>query len=263
MSHLICGHDSIEFGWLLMTWIPAMRYQSSKFTKTTVVCNKNNRYLYEDFATDFVDYSKQGRRDRWLIEKKKPYVPKGILAKIGEGKYYVPSRKKCLSWKRTYRTYGQKKEENRYDFIIHARSVNNGDWIDRSLPGGTRNWAEKKYIKLVKHFDGMRTCCVGTKAHYIKGTDDRRNISLKELCSIMASSRMIVGTSSGPMHLASLCGCQQVVFSDRRLQKCIGGTNRDRYKTVWNPYGVAVKVMDEDNWNPPVKKVIKVMEKRL
>ena len=263
MSHLICGYDSMEFGWLVSTWVPAMRFQSQKFDRTTVVCNKNNRYFYSDFATDFVNYSKTGKKDRWLIKNKLPYVPKEILKKIGEGKYYVPSKEKCLKWERKYRKYGTKTESLHYDFIIHARDINNGDWIDKKLSGLTRNWPKESFEKLIKHFEGMKICSIGTNALHIDGTEDKRKIPLEELCNIMASSNMIVGTSSGPMHLASMCGCQQVVFSDRRDQRYVGGPNRKRYKETWNPFGTPVKVMDEDNWNPPVKKVIKVMEKRL
>jgi hypothetical protein len=56
------------------------------------------------------------------------------------------------------------------------------------------------------------------------------------------------------MHLASLCGTPQLVWTDKK-RYARGKTNRYKYEKWWNPFGTQVRVMDEWGFRPPVEVV--------
>jgi hypothetical protein len=92
----------------------------------------------------------------------------------------------------------------------------------------------------------------------IEGTEDKRGIPLQELMDLMASVHVIVGQSSGVMHLATLCGLRQVVWAEdnktyfnEKLEK--------RYKETWNPLGTPVSWVQSDNWCPEPGDVIRAV----
>jgi hypothetical protein len=88
-------------------------------------------------------------------------------------------------------------------------------------------------------------------AMYINGTTSLINCELKDLADVMASSRLIAGPSSGPIHFASLCGLPQVVWSESK--------NRIKYLKYWNPFNVKVSFYDEEQWNPSVKNIYRLI----
>lgn len=136
---------------------------------------------------------------------------------------------------------------------------------------GDKITGERRYrhwMALLGELAGLKIAWIGTKreAEAIEhfGTD-LRGIPLEMLADVMASSTVIVGPSSGPMHFASLCGLPHVVFSDKRKWNLGGkkGTNWTRYKRYWNPLGTDCTVIDEFDWQPPVSRVMKALEKYL
>jgi hypothetical protein len=135
--------------------------------------------------------------------------------------------------------------EKKYDFIIHARST-------KKYETNLRNWPISRWeqlLGLIRTARGADTsvASVGTKdaAAHIQGTDDLRGIPLENLCNVLHNAKAILGSSSGPMHLASLCGCPQVVWSE--------GRNEIRYKNDWNPFNTPVQFIS--SWQPAVLKV--------
>lgn len=255
MKTLVAGAWLGELGWEVSTWIPAIRRHSRKFDKTVIVCRKGHDDLYE-FADQVFYYDKKGLPDRWLLNGKKVKMPNAIKRAYPDAKIVEPTRKVCMDWKREYFKYGEKQDDCAYDFVIHARACtkyNQRSW----------NWPKPRYRKVLEALKLQRVCCIGTEAHHIEGTEDKRNIPLKEVCDILASSKVCVGTSSGIMHLASMCGCPHVVFTWDKWQKSINGTNKDRYIKIWNPLHTKVKVLQGKIWHPPVEKVVKAVEKFL
>lgn len=256
MKTLLAGPWLGEFGWLVMTWVPAIRKHSRKFDKTIIVCRKEYEFLYKDFADWFIHYDKKGLHDRWLLNGKKVKILQEIKEAYPGATVVEPTEKVCMNWKREYLKYGKKIDSCKYDLVIHARACtkyNQRSW----------NWPKPRYRKVLEGLKPERVCCIGTDAHYIEGTEDKRNITLMELCDIFASSKVLLSPSSGPAHLASLCGCPHVIMTSDKWQKQIKGTNKDRYKKIWNPFDTPCKILDSDNWQPPVKKIIKALEKFL
>lgn len=253
MRQLLAGPWCGEWGWEIAIWVPMIRHYAPNFEETIIVCRKGHEYLYRDFADIFENYDQEGKPDRWLIDGNKVIMPKKIRDKYPLAELRRPRKRKCKEWKRKYIKYGTAKDNLKYDLVIHARSATKygqNKW----------NWAQVNYENVLNQLGNVRVCCIGTEAHYIPGTDDRRGIELEQLCDIFASSRCMLSPSSGPAHLASLCGCQHVIMTDNKYQKAIGGTNKRRYERFWSPFKTRCIVLDNHNWQPPVDVVVKAIK---
>lgn len=256
MSTLLAGPWWGEFGWEVATWIPAVRSFSRSFDRTVIICKKGHEYLYQDFADACICNDKKGLPDRWLLNGKKVQMLQEIRTLFPTGVILLPRENVCSKGKREYIKYGMKCEDYAYDLVIHARAqtkYNQRSW----------NWPVPRYRKLLNELNLKKVCSIGTVAQHIEGTEDLRGISIGKLCNILASSKAFLSPSSGPAHLASLCGCPHVIMTSDTWQKSIKGTNKDRYKKIWNPFGTPCKVLDKHNWQPPVKVVVKAVEKFL
>jgi hypothetical protein len=73
----------------------------------------------------------------------------------------------------------------------------------------------------------------------------------------LSQARLAIGASTGGLHLASLCQCPHYVWgcgAEARWTR-LGITNRQRYETIWNPFGTPCRY-DECGWRPPLPHVI-------
>ena len=64
------------------------------------------------------------------------------------------------------------------------------------------------------------------------GCMDFRNIPIKDTVALMNRSKLVIGQSSGPLHLASLSGAKHFVWSEEY--------NRIRYEQHWNPHKTSI-----------------------
>ena len=69
----------------------------------------------------------------------------------------------------------------------------------------------------------------------------------------MNKSKLIVGPSSGPMHMASLCGLKHLVWSTEY--------NRVRYERDWNPFKTEVIFHSDGGWNPNPETIKEIITK--
>jgi len=252
MSVLLAGPWNAEFGWELMTWIPAIRHLSQKYDKTVIVCREGHEYLYQDFADDFEIHTRRGRGDRWLYEGKLQRMPKRLLKKYKGAKIITPTPSICMKAGRKFFQYGTPRRTG-YDILIHARS--------ETKYGQQRfNWPVQNYVKVLEKLGNPKAASIGTKAYHIPGTKDLRGIDMAALCDYMAASRILIGPSSGAMHLGALCNCPLLVWTGREKQKIIKTTNAGRYKKLWNPFGTPVTVLDQEGWRPSVHLVVKALK---
>ena len=259
MNTLLAGPWGGEIGWALCSWIPYLRYISQRYDHVIVGCDPAMQYLYKDFAKQFYNYRERGLADRWLHRGKVTELPKTLRVKKFmklHPQIVLPTGQRCTAWKkRKFFKYGEYKEECRYDVVIHARRM-------KRYGSGCRNWSLTKWGELVDYHKDLKFCSIGKEvkrrkgfqAFHVPGTDDKRNIPMEELCNILASSRLTIGPSSGPMHLAHLCGCPIMVWTAANKQKAIGGGNNGyRYKHLWRAWpDVHVKVLDK-TWQPQVR----------
>jgi len=229
---------------------------SRGYDKTVVVCRSGHEYLYDDFADEIVNYDPDGNSDRWLHNGKKVKIPKRVLGTyLGADKVIQPRWGNCVSGRYEFFKYGVATDE-KYDIVFHARAMT-------KYHQSHLNYPVKNYIKAMRELgvDPLRCASIGSRsgAFHVPRTNDLRGAGMGGLCGILASAKVCVGTSSGPMHLASFCGCPHVVITGREYQKAIKTTNRKRYEKLWNPFKTVCTVLDKHRWNPPHDKVAKAV----
>jgi len=230
-----------EFGWQLMRWQGYLRHLS-KDNLIVVGCEKQYRYLYQDFAHDFVYFDgKIETRNMWMANQKEYPLNSNCI---------VPNRKLCLdkNLPQKFIRFGKKQHKTNC-VLIHARDTNN-------LNTGYRNYNKWEYI--VKSFPNTSFLSIGSMegSKHIKGTWDLRGVSLGLLCDVMYNSIVLLSPSSGPAHLASLCGLKHIVWSgpDGGVMK-----NKIRYEKEWNPLNTECVFIED--WNPTPEEICKELDK--
>lgn len=247
MKTLVAGYIAPEFGWGLFGWQGILRHQAKKgnYDKVIIGCEPQYRFLYEDFATDFVNFPFSIKtRNMWYTNGQVYPMPKADI---------VPSRELCRdeSIPQDFVSWGKYKEDYKFDILIHARSTNNMNTY-------YRNWPLQYWCELVSQFKGLNIACLGTTggAFRIPGTVDIRGIELKQLADVIFSSSMLVSPSSGPAHFASLCETIHIVWSDFDTVGVMN--NKIRYLKKWNPFNTECCFIP--SWQPTIKQVADKIE---
>ncbi|MFW5847696.1 MAG: hypothetical protein ACOCVF_02140 [bacterium] len=252
---LLAGPWVGEFGWELFCWHAHIRRLSKNFDETVIISKKGHEFLYKDFYTKYYVYNtpKNSFVNMWLCNdvNAKSIVEKSInhLGLQGNVTIQLP-----INLGFTINGKGEiKMSENfkkqkfiklksdtldkSYDILIHPRSRH---------VANERNWDINKWNKLVKMLENdYSIATIGSyEALGIDGTADMRGIPIEDTVALMNRAKLIIGPSSGPMHLASLSGLQHFVWSSEH--------NRNRYLTAWNPFNTKVHFYSKESWNPKV-----------
>jgi len=229
MSQLLARTHGTELGWSLCTVIPAYRHMAKNYDEVIIVCDPAHEYLCRDFATDFEHYKAEGRTGLygWYFRDKPIKMPKKLKKKYPDAKIVVPNEKICTKAPRKYFKYGKYDSRLEYDLVIHARS-------EVKFERDNRNWPIGRYMKVL---NALR------QEKYVSA------------CSIGTKKGAYHSVSSGPLHLASLCGCPHIGWSDNKYQKAIKGNNKDRYYKIWNPFNTPVKFISKYGWRPGINAV--------
>ena len=260
----LLSHFWGELGWELFSFQAFMRSLSERYDKTIIISRPLNYALYADFADEFVPYSPQTNQTNYA--KCRDTLPEGFYDRY-EYTDLIPAGVQLVHWSTSrglfhfndqylkgarpeYIKFGRKEPNFGYDILIHARSTN-------KLHSGTRNWGVGNWMRLVEKLKGYNIASIGTEdaSLHVDYTDDMRGVGMGRLSDLMASSRLVVGTSSGPMHLASLCGTTHLVISHK--------INRKRYLDHWNPFHTECIFIDQWGWHPPVEEVEKQVKSYL
>ena len=247
-----------EFGWELSVAAMA-RKRAHGYERVIVSTRPSRNALYADFATDFrphdiececafvwpcrdavVDYSRIGA----LIVKGAELMPITI---------YNP----FLPDQREYVGYGKFDQQYEGVIVLHARNR-------KHIPA--RNWPAHKWAWVVDELRKAgvteRFVCIGHpgSAFAIPGCDDLRGIDLAEQMNVLRSAKAAMGASSGPMHLASLCGsldaggCPHMVWCGGEPSE--SSSTIKYYEKLWNPFGTKVLAYARPDWNPEKEMVL-------
>ena len=252
---LIAGPWVGEFGWELFAWQAYVRSLSRNFDKVAILCRESSKEIYSDFTDEYIFIEADGMADSFFMHgvnsdsilREAMIDSKHLLTKsttifkprrIGMPPFtHYTSPISIGKWniKPEYIKFG-KKGTPKYDYVFHARN--------RELRKED-NWNVSKWNKLLELLPkNSRVASIGTKqeSHAINGTDDLRGASLSEVFDALRNAKCAFGPSSGPMHLASLCGCPHVVWSIQSNQK--------RYLDNWNPLKTPVLFDSKYKWHP-------------
>jgi len=258
-----------EFGWELFAWQGYIRSLSKFYDKIICISSSSSRFLYEDFCDDFIEFLPDsgeykdsfykvgfeinGKLIMELIKKNGIDIHQDSLHILVPRRIGDPPRTRLeekfvfgpLYVSPTYKKLGIKTSSN--NLIIHARN--------RTLRSQD-NWPEQKWKILIDKLKdiGYNVISVGLKQEsmHVEGTEDKRGCQQQELLNMLASAKCIFGPSSGAMHLASLCGCPQIVWSDK--------SNFVRYTKNWNPFSAEVLFLSEYDWQPKPEYIFKKFE---
>lgn len=254
---LLAGPWVGEFGWELFCWQAHVRRLSQSYKETYVISRPGHAILYADFAARFYEFDPKSWRTN-MNECEGAANPKELIESIEyddylsgryfmdisyDGSYYKDNKGhfgKQIFHKYTGNEQPFDGEVKSYDLLLHPRN---------KPTGADRNWDKWKWQQLVDDLRGDYTMAIigNSEAYPINGADDLRGVSLHSLVKHINASKMVIGPSSGPMHLASLCGKKHLVWTPE--------FNRIRYETWWNPFNTEVILCTEGNWHPKVETI--------
>jgi len=251
MKKIIAGPWLGELGWELMRWQGIFRNIKNKSPNTEIVMagRQGNEFLYEDYISDYITIPCDSyATDGWRVDGKEPTLPTEILDKYKGYLYMSPITCMRITKQQSFISYATPYEMSDSDpIVIHARCTVKGG-------SNTRNWPKEKWEELVSKFPREQFITIGTTdaALNISTCRDLRDEPLREVAAILSRAKLVIGPSSGPMHLASLCNARHLVWTDNEFQSSCNGTNRQRYEHYWNPLNAKAYVIDEYGWQPPV-----------
>lgn len=264
---LIAGPWVGEFGWELFAWQGYIRALSRNFDETIVISRTNSQALYEDFCDNFIPFDPQDNQaDSYFMENLD--IKNALIQVLRENKValdryttifpprrigmppYTHYTEKIQLGRYTvlpeYIRFGKEKETE-YDYIFHIRN--------RDLRKED-NWSIDNWTKLLSLLDSDKVACIGThkESGHIEGTKDLRGTSLSDTFDILRNAKCILGPSSGPIHLSSLCGCPHVVWGDQ-------SKSLNRHYTSWNPLSTKVLFLGEHLYHPTPEHVFEEFSK--
>jgi len=260
---LIAGPWLGEFGWELLVWQAAVRFYRKKYNyeKVYVITFKGRKPLYENsnlyvhdlklkdaiFGIPRIEknvinqYIQQCVEHFNIKENYDVFTPNDLFSL----KYRI-LRKFNKKYGLEYKKLGEEKEI-KYDICFHFRHFNRkGDNEDKNLSLSKANKLVEHYVK-----KGYKVCCIGLPGYsYVpEGAVNCQSDSLEATISTISESRMVVGGSSAPMHLAQLCGKPIVTW----INVPEGGK---RYTKTWNPFNTKALIVSGKSWNPDIQDII-------
>lgn len=257
---LLAGPWVGEFGHELFCWQGFVRRLSEFFNKTIIIGRVGHKYLYEDFCSEYIEFNPMSyKTDAWRCFDARSYesIPKNIphsfyldgQCDIGMryGKNGVTDLEGLFFNEQKFVKY-EYKNNNRFDLIFHCRNKSTDSF---------RNWSKENWEVLRALLpNNLKIACIGNnEAFHINNTIDLRDIEIKELVGTINNSKLIIGQSSGPMHLASLCGKKHLVWSPKY--------NRIRYEKDWNPFNTDVVFYDKGGWYPDPTEISKIIQNNI
>lgn len=257
---LIAGPWIGEFGYFLFTWQARLRWMAhNEYEEVVVICRPGQEYIFQDFASEIIIWnvplpdaaSGSGCagftfRDEYTEEGADRVLPHTVLTEYNWRHDDQPDPR---FKQQEFIVFGDKDKEEGYDILLHVRSTTK---LDQGYKNRFTGWDH-----LLESLKDHRIACIGTKsqADHLPGTDDKRGVSLEVLTSIMRSSKVLVGASSGPIHLAALCDLPHITWVGRPIYTRHGSATW-RYTKHWNPLNVEVRPLYDKRWNPPPRIVL-------
>ncbi|BBK36756.1 hypothetical protein STAQ_18340 [Allostella sp. ATCC 35155] len=251
MRTLIAGPFVGEFGWELMGWQAHVRRRSRDYERTIVLSRPECAYLYRDFCDRFEPWSPGS----WLTQGYEctggcPYDGAVETRYPGADRLCIDRNVDAVGWAgladQEHRRFGLDVEPARtFDLVVHARAI--PAFAGPADEKAQRNWPADEWHRLCAALARRFTiAAIGLPDLAIlpDGTTDCRGLPLDQQCALLARARAAIGPSSGPMHLASLCGCPHLVW-----MKAEQGIPM-RYARDWNPLATRVCILSRAGWRP-------------
>lgn len=245
-SVLFAGPWLGEFGWELLNWQAFLRWLAPRYERVVVCARRGTEALYEDFADQIVHHAVRGTSDcNRMLKVDNPQELRRAEALAPVDADVVRSVGWQPNARKSFVAFGTADPSIALDVVMHARGRTHG---------ADRNWDASRWETLVALLqrDGLRLGCIGLRGATValpETVTDLRDLPLSRTMDVVASVPLVIGPSSGPMHLASLCRTPHVVWTDRQ-RYARGRTNRMKYERWWNPLSTPAYVLDDEGFDP-------------
>jgi len=253
-----------EFGWELMCWQAYLRSMKDVFGYDDLICftRPGRELMYEDFAKveSFSGIPSQGADmekmngysfANFLTYAKRKYEDYKIILPFHLLYHGHPVSINGSEIVAKFNPLGQDTKNSKYTVLLHARLRTHRSDKNWSMD----NW---KHLSDKLCSDNIDFAFVGSLKEAIcpEGCNDLRGTPLRDEVGYYAGAKCLVGPMSGPMHLATLSKCPQLVWSGDDY-------NEMRLKKEWNPFEVHVTYMGNNSggWNPTVESVYNNIKK--
>ena len=257
-----------EFGWEIMVWQPAVRYKriKEKYEKCYAITFKNHKYLYE--GCEVFDHQQKLEDAKFGFTLTPLEIINDLVKKcivhfnisepfdIFTPQQYV-SLKSRIKRKLKIRDalhrnfYISDPKLDDFDIGFHFRSFERaGDIKGKSFPSDKAD----KLVAMCSN-SHLKVCCIGAPGYsYVaRGAINRQAEDLETSIRYMSKCRLIVGGSSAPMHLASLCNLPIVIWTGPPF-------DASRYFKSWNPFKSKVFLVTEKDFNPEANDIYACIE---
>lgn len=265
--HLIVAPYPGEFGWELMNWQGRIRHiaRSTSYGEMTIVGSPDRRSLYADLframpkrvrfcpcrpldlpgdACDDHRIDQRGVRiDRDFLSKWLEKFTRSACRHAGfetAGEVLMPSMDSAM-WQTSPSEQSIVSMHLAGPIDIDVALVTRRRDVAQERNQSDAWWSSLEYR--------LKLCGLNVV---------RCNPPLNVAISTLSRARLAIGASTGGLHLASLCDCPHYVWGPgpEATWTPMRITNRQRYETIWNPFGTAC-LYDECGWRPSIEHVVK------
>ncbi len=235
-----------EFGHEVAWWQGWCRREAKKYKHVIVSSYPLSMDMYEDFADELRPHELTGQPICGFANNLQGDFEYPIVEKVES----PPEKRFVKKEDQDFIKFGNDNPYNEYDIIFHSCEH--------------RRKIYKHWNDIVKKYSGLKMASVGLKGRWpdgvVKGSDDLRDLRLRELSRHLAGAKVVIGPSSGMMHFTSFCAANMVVWGDQRTYTW-RQTIRQRYEDILNPFGNDVTILDKWDWHPPLKEVLNALTK--
>lgn len=241
-----------EFGWELMMWIPWLRYLA-KQSPLKIFARPGNEIFYQ--GLDVTSYEMTLSPKVVHSDCQHVYV-RGKRVEAGAYPGNITPHDLPVKFSKSgcpippefseYVRLGEPGEEyHSCQVALHKR---NRQWCSG------RNWHFERWRRLQDAADNLAE--IGFFHIGKSGTSLMVGHEIGDQLQKLRKSKLCIGASSGPMHMAALCGTPLVVWSGNP------GKDRERYDRLWNPFNVKVYWVG-DTWDPEPEQVLEKVKEAL
>lgn len=239
-----------EFGFRLLGWQARLRRLSREYKKIIVCDRPEYDYLYQDFASASIHHDFYGIEFVWVNFDAETFnganeLEKQLRRQYKGADFYKPRHMPWYDEQDWHRFGDPSAVAKPFDLLVHCRSR---EWDPtKNMSHAWWDAFIQKLYTLRKTFGGRpRIGAIGSKRYDYcpKGALDLRGMPLEELCNNLAAAHTVLGTPSGPMHLAGLCGAARLLWSNRIVYGILGGVDQDVFMRFWNPHVTPSLVLD-------------------
>lgn len=241
-----------ELGWEVAQWAPYVNAHAEEGDR--ILCMPGHAELYADTCPISQAHPRPegATPDMLSYTGGAPQKASGIIGQVFPKRQGIKLVKgvPCINGKlKPIPLYPGCAAPRRY-VVLHCRGITK--CAERNLP-------QERWNGVVRILNtmGINPVVIGSRQDYLprdgKIEVDLRGASLDDTISYLRTAKVVVGASSGPMHLAQACEAPVVVWSGNAKK------DRPRYQEVWNHFQSPTNFLAA-TWQPGVGKIMEAID---